>query len=1015
MPAVRTISEAAPEPEPDPELEAAPEPVAEPEQLAVSAEAEHKPAAEPLRQNAREPDPEPELQLQPTRQAVAADASTDGLVRGSKMAVYSLSGKKKHDRWFWLQTESSAVICWGKTLHDKKHKSERLVDVVDGPSIRDARTLFDEVDVDQSGELDEQEIARLYKKARGQKLGKKELRAAMQEMDTDRGNGVSFEEFEKWWSVNGGDLEKYRSKALTLVMADGLELLLVAPTVEIHQYWLRGCTALLKQNAPSDRKDNSPSPKEAVLAMEETRHTASPSAGNDDDGKQPQRVLEPEPESEPMTKAQVRDRVRAYLDAQRDRREASDEWIDARFDRFDTDKSGTVDTSEWKNLVQSLEPHIATMTLPPPWGIDMETNRNKALAVVSVQKGSHADNVGIEPGMVLTTVNGARVMQASSGKRMALSAGIPVKLGFDEPEPKKRLSRRQCREMVRIQLEIERRDPNVSDEWIDDIFDTFDADESGFIDEDEWDNIVFHLASHPHPSSVEALAAQPSPLTSEQLVKSPAGSEEHLMNPSLSIEVEAACSQKHVSSVPGECQQNVELYIDEREGLADADSTDAKTEPQTPPVTRPGRSFSQTERQNERAEQLRESRSSRERPDSTSRWSLPVGALVAARATEATLHAAAATGHPVGRPESTSEEVLVPAVLPPPSISCNIRRRSLGPKSTPPKHRLPVPTKLEPGDDAVSLSPRAVATASVDSKSEESVLSSFKEVSPSAVASDGSAFVTRELAEAKAAQLRVEGDSAAKQGDLQVAREKYKVAARLVEASSPLGVELRRQLAEESSEGQSAEPSTSPNSKGDSNRAGLARRRTPRRLEMQTAPQLDHYMQNRMVGSTPRRSPTSTGMLAPPSSSVSHNEADNYSEASSDSHVSISDSPVEPPAVSAHHHAGETSVLFTPGATAAKCDAAAAAVVSARQGRKQALEQQQTPNGSTTLPQLRGLSTSSQLSSMDNNPVPDKRADAHSPSQLRQVEENLEQRIHMLHRLVHTVTAAVDICHVLGC
>eukprot|EP01043_Picozoa_sp_COSAG02_P092320 COSAG02_NODE_28949_length_579_cov_0.700000_1_plen_192_part_11 len=172
---------------------------------------------------------------------------TDGLLRGSKMGVYLQSGKKKHDQWLWLQSKSPPIICWGKTLHDKRHKSEQLVGVVDGPSIKDARALFDEVDADHSGELDEKEVARLYKKARGQKLGRENLKAAMQEMDTDGGGGVSFAEFEKWWGANGGDLEKHRAKALTLVLRDGLELLLVAPTQKIQRYWLYGCDSLLKQ------------------------------------------------------------------------------------------------------------------------------------------------------------------------------------------------------------------------------------------------------------------------------------------------------------------------------------------------------------------------------------------------------------------------------------------------------------------------------------------------------------------------------------------------------------------------------------------------------------------------------------------------------------------------------------------------------------------------------------------------------------------------------------------------
>ena len=226
--------------------------------------------------------------------------------------------------------------------------------------------------------------------------------------------------------------------------------------------------------------------------------------------------LEPEPEKQTnqapekqMTKEQVRERVRAELAKNSDRREASDAWIDARFDRFDADRSGTVDESEWVHLLRSMEPVVVTLTVPPPWGVEMETNHNSALAVTDVKKASPAESVGFERGMVLTSVNGTRVKDAATGKRLAVSSGIPVTLGFDEPEPKKQLGRVQCREMVRIQLELDQRDPNVSDEWIDALFDEFDADLSGLIDDDEWDSLVSVLSSRPYPTLVPEPTPEP--------------------------------------------------------------------------------------------------------------------------------------------------------------------------------------------------------------------------------------------------------------------------------------------------------------------------------------------------------------------------------------------------------------------------------------------------------------------------------------------------------------------------
>ena len=61
-----------------------------------------------------------------------------------------------------------------------------------------------------------------------------------------------------------------------------------------------------------------------------------------------------------------------------------------------------MDESEWDDLVKSMEPVLVAMTTQPPWGVELETNHNKALAVTDVKKGSAAETAGLEPGMVLT-------------------------------------------------------------------------------------------------------------------------------------------------------------------------------------------------------------------------------------------------------------------------------------------------------------------------------------------------------------------------------------------------------------------------------------------------------------------------------------------------------------------------------------------------------------------------------------------------------------------------------------
>ena len=56
----------------------------------------------------------------------------------AKLMIYLASGKAKHERYFWLHTET-AEVSWGKSLRCKKCKTEKLVRVVDEPTVPDAK------------------------------------------------------------------------------------------------------------------------------------------------------------------------------------------------------------------------------------------------------------------------------------------------------------------------------------------------------------------------------------------------------------------------------------------------------------------------------------------------------------------------------------------------------------------------------------------------------------------------------------------------------------------------------------------------------------------------------------------------------------------------------------------------------------------------------------------------------------------------------------------------------------
>ena len=180
--------------------------------------------------------------------AAAANAADSIETLNGELKVYLASGKEKHARWFWLTPQLGTrkiLLHWGKKLNGKGSKTAMLLHVLDKPTMRDPDQLFRDMDDDNSGSLDETEVSILYKKARGEKLSKANLSAAMCEMDGDGSGDVSIDEFRKWWAANGGDLEQHRSEAMTFVCAGGVEVLVVAPDLATKQRWVAGCGRLL--------------------------------------------------------------------------------------------------------------------------------------------------------------------------------------------------------------------------------------------------------------------------------------------------------------------------------------------------------------------------------------------------------------------------------------------------------------------------------------------------------------------------------------------------------------------------------------------------------------------------------------------------------------------------------------------------------------------------------------------------------------------------------------------------
>eukprot|EP01046_Picozoa_sp_COSAG06_P033340 COSAG06_NODE_3397_length_5394_cov_8.625590_2_plen_365_part_00 len=188
---------------------------------------------------------------------LAKDESMDVDVSG-QLAIYLASGKLKHPRFFWTNP-SQSEISWGKTMRAKKCKTEKLLRVIDAPTVPDAKQYFQETDTDGSGSLSRDEIAQLYRRARGETLSKSQLAAAMREMDSDGSGEVDIVEFEQWWQRNGGDLEQHRARAFTFVFGGGVEVLVVAPDQATKQLWCDNCMQMQAEPAPATDDDSAAS------------------------------------------------------------------------------------------------------------------------------------------------------------------------------------------------------------------------------------------------------------------------------------------------------------------------------------------------------------------------------------------------------------------------------------------------------------------------------------------------------------------------------------------------------------------------------------------------------------------------------------------------------------------------------------------------------------------------------------------------------------------------------------
>jgi hypothetical protein len=159
------------------------------------------------------------------------------------------------------------------TTWDDDNSGAITVDEMATMLSRVVRDLFDQVDTDKSGQLDEGEVRDLVQ-ALGQNMSNAEVRQAMAQMDPDQNGFVSFSEFSDWWGSLEGDKNASEEELKDLfceVDTDGsgeidrqefiaciagkMELLMAAPNATADPHLSRSAMQMVRVALMSVRDD----------------------------------------------------------------------------------------------------------------------------------------------------------------------------------------------------------------------------------------------------------------------------------------------------------------------------------------------------------------------------------------------------------------------------------------------------------------------------------------------------------------------------------------------------------------------------------------------------------------------------------------------------------------------------------------------------------------------------------------------------------------------------------------
>ena len=306
------------------------------------------------------------------------------------------------------------------------------------------RQAFEDVDVDGSGTLDWSEVRKLCESL-GLSVDEATFGQIMAELDMDRSGGVDFSEFSRWWTAgDGGSSPISPSDADSSGGPASKEMKKRLKAQKKEAQRLEKERKKEEKQREKARKSEEKAKKKLQKQEEKQRQKLLKKSGAADSSELVSLTGSP---GKQLDRKQVHEMVRLQLELDGwhpDEDGVADEWIDDLFNRFDVDGSGFVDDAEWDLLVPAMR--LAAQQLAPHGG---DSGGGDSVVDIPERPAHHKSS--------------------------------------------KQLDREQVHEMVRLQLELDGWHPDedgVTDAWIDGLFNRFDVDGSGYVDDTEWDLLV---------------------------------------------------------------------------------------------------------------------------------------------------------------------------------------------------------------------------------------------------------------------------------------------------------------------------------------------------------------------------------------------------------------------------------------------------------------------------------------------------------------------------------------------